>query len=105
MKNKLYALVLILVVGNMISCQKDFLKDVNKTGQTADLTYQTKTGMEGLIASSYSFARGWYGKEAGRGLSEMGTGLFYYGYDKKEKSWNAYHLTRVSREGNARHSA
>ncbi len=105
MKNKLYALVLILVVGNMISCQKDFLKEVNKTGQTADLTYQTKTGIEGLIASSYSFARGWYGKEAGLGLSEMGTDLFYYGYDNKQKSLNSYNLTPVSLDGNSSDNA
>lgn len=81
------------------SCS-DFLEEDNKVGQTADLTYATATGIEGLINSCYSFSRGWWGKEAGLGLSEMGTDLFYYGYDNKQKSLNSYNLTARSLDGN-----
>lgn len=76
----------------MASCS-DYLDEDNKTGQTADLTYSTKSGIDGLIGSCYNFARGWYGKEAGLGLSEMGTDLFYYGYGCKQKSLCQYNLT------------
>lgn len=102
MKNKIYIhlLVAVLVMGGLNSCEDDFLEEVNKTGQTADLTYSTKTGIEGLVATCYSFARGWYGKEAGLGLSEMGTDLFFSGYDNKQKSLNSYNLTSVSLDGN-----
>lgn len=81
------------------SCS-DFLEEDNKVGQTADLTYTTATGIEGLINSCYSFSRGWWGKEAGLGLSEMGTDLFYYGYDNKQKSLTSYNLTARSLDGN-----
>lgn len=101
MKKKLFIYLLAgtSVLGSLTSCQ-DFLEEENKTGETADLTYSSKTGIEGLVASCYSFARGWYGKEAGLGLSEMGTDLFYYGYDNKQKSLTSYNLTPVSLDGN-----
>lgn len=63
----------------LTSCS-DFLEEENKVGETAGLAYKTPAGLEGLVANCYTFARGWYGKEAGLGLSEMGTDLFYYGY-------------------------
>ncbi len=51
----------------LTSCS-DFLEEENKVGETADLTYKTPSGLEGLVANCYTFARGWYGKEAGFGL-------------------------------------
>ncbi len=89
---------------SMPSCS-DFLIEDNKTGETADLSYATATGIHGLVASCYSFSRGWYGKEAGLGLSEMGTDLFYYGYDNKQKSLNSYNLTAESLDGNTSDNA
>ena len=86
------------------SCS-DFLEEDNKAGSTADLTYSTSSGIQGLVASCYSFSRGWYGKEAGLGLSETGTDLFYYGYDNKQKSLNSYNITAVSLDGNSADNA
>jgi starch-binding outer membrane protein, SusD/RagB family len=97
MKKKIY-LIISLVVGFsflMTSCDS-FLDENNKVGQTGDLVYSTASGAEGLITTCYSFARGWYGKEAGLGLSEMGTDLFYYGYDNKQKSLCSYNITATS---------
>lgn len=93
MKAKIYLMMAAaaLTVG-FTSCS-DYLQEDNKVGSTADLTYSTKSGIDGLVASCYSFARGWYGKEAGLGLSEMGTDLFYYGYDNKQKSLCQYNIT------------
>ncbi len=81
------------------SCS-DYLEEDNKVGVTADLTYSTKTGIEGLVNSCYAFSRGWWGKEAGLGLSEMGSDVFYYGYDNKQKSLNSYNITPASLNGN-----
>lgn len=86
------------------SCS-DFLEEENKAGMTADLTYSTASGIQGLVSSAYSFARGWYGKEAGLGLSETGTDLFYYGYDNKQKSLNSYNITAESLDGNSSDNA
>lgn len=101
MKTKILLLVAAssLLMGTT-SCS-DFLDEDNKTGETADLTYSTQSGIEGLMASCYTFARGWYGKEAGLGLSEMGTDLFYYGYDNKQKSMLQYVLTSKSLDSNS----
>ena len=77
------------------SCS-DFLEEDNKAGETADLVYQTKTGIDGLVYSAYSYARGWWGKEPAVGLAEMGSDLFYYGYDNKQKSLLSYDLTAES---------
>ena len=69
MKKNIYLTLALsaLLVGTP-SCS-DFLEEENKVGQTADLTYGTKAGIDGLVASCYSFSRAWYGKEAGLGLS------------------------------------
>ena len=83
----------------LTSCS-DFLEEDNKVGETADLTYKTPAGLDGLVANCYTFARGWYGKEAGLGLSEMGTDLFYYGYDNKQKGLLSYNLSAASLDGN-----
>jgi len=105
MKKKLYMLLAAAALSlGMPSCS-DFLDEENKVGATADLTYSTSTGVQGLISSCYSFARGWYGKEAGLGLSEMGTDLFYYGYDNKQKSLNSYNLTAISLDDNTADNA
>ena len=90
-----------LTLGATTSCS-DYLEENNKVGSTADLTYNTKSGIEGLVASCYSFARGWYGKEAGLGLSEMGTDLFYYGYDNKQKSLCQYNITPEALDDNSK---
>ena len=81
------------------SCS-DFLEEDNKTGMTADLTYSTETGIEGLVKSCYSYTRGWWGKEAGLGLTEMGSDLFLAGFDNKQKSLTSYNLTARSLDGN-----
>ncbi len=82
----------------LFSCA-DFLEENNKVGQTADLTYSTNSGIKGLMASCYSFARGWYGKEPSLGLAEMGSDLFYYGFDNKQKSLNSYSITSLTMAG------
>ncbi|MHB9140420.1 MAG: RagB/SusD family nutrient uptake outer membrane protein [Paludibacter sp.] len=102
-KNLIILLTLFLSFG-MTSCD-GFLDEDNKVGQTADLVYNTASGAQGLMASCYSFARGWYGKEAGLGLSEMGTDLFYYGYDNKQKSLCSYNITAESLDGNTADNA
>lgn len=103
MKSKLYLMMAAaaLTLGATTSCS-DYLEENNKVGSTADLTYNTKSGIEGLVASCYSFARGWYGKEAGLGLSEMGTDLFYYGYDNKQKSLCQYNITSEALDDNSK---
>lgn len=105
MKKKLYIMLTAaaLMLG-MTSCS-DYLDEENRAGATADLTYTTSTGIQGLIGSCYNFARGWYGKEAGLGLSEMGTDLFYYGYDNKQKSLNSYNLNAISLDDNVADNA
>ncbi len=109
MANKMKKIFLTIVAATALllgtpSCS-DFLEEDNKAGMTADLTYSTTSGVQGLVASCYSFARGWYGKEAGLGLSETGTDLFYYGYDNKQKSLNSYNITAVSLDGNSSDNA
>jgi hypothetical protein len=74
------------------SCS-DFLEEDNKTGQTADLTYQTESGIEGLVKSCYAYTRGWWGKEAGVGLAECGSDLFLYAGDNKQRSLTSYNIT------------
>lgn len=99
-----FILAALAVMVGASSCSK-FLEEDNKAGSTADLTYSTSSGIQGLVGSCYSFARGWYGKEAGLGLSEMGTDLFYYGYDNKQKALNSYNITAESLDGNVADNA
>ncbi|HEY4785381.1 MAG TPA: RagB/SusD family nutrient uptake outer membrane protein [Bacteroidales bacterium] len=96
MKIKSYIILTTLPLALGLSSCKNYLDEDNKAGMTGELTYSTKAGIDGLIASCYSFSRGWYGKEPSLGLSEMGTDLFYYGYDNKQKSLNSYSITSVS---------
>lgn len=101
MKFKSYiSLVAIGFALTVTSCN-DFLVEENKVGETGDLLYSTESGIEGLVASCYTYSRTWYGKEAGLGLSEMGTDLFYYGFDNKQRSLNSYKITAESLDGNA----
>lgn len=81
------------------SCS-DFLEEENKTGATADLIYSTETGIEGLVRSCYAATRGWWGKEAGLGLTEMGSDLFLGGFDNKQTSLVTYGLSAKSLDGN-----
>ena len=81
------------------SCS-DFIEEENKTGMTADLTYNTVSGIEGLVKSCYAYTRGWWGKEAGLGLTECGSDLFLAGFDNKQKSLTSYNLTARSLDGN-----
>ena len=74
------------------SCS-DFLEEDNKTGETADLVYNTISGIDGLITSAYTYTHGWWGKEPSLGLAEMGSDLFYFGYDNKQKSMLKYDIS------------
>ncbi len=80
------------------SCS-DFLEEDNKTGETADLAYNTVSGIDGLITSAYDFTHGWWGKEPSLGLAEMGSDLFYFGYDNKQKSMLKYDLSAEAISG------
>lgn len=90
MKTKLYILMAAAALSMGTTSCTDFLDEDNKTGKVADDIYTTKDGIEGLTAACYTYARGLYGKEAGVGLTEMGTDLFYYGSDNKQKSLVTY---------------
>lgn len=73
----------LLMLGNS-SCS-DFLKETNLTSPTEDVLYSTKTGINNLVGVTYSYLRGWYGKEAAFGLSEGGTDIWLTGYDNRQK--------------------
>ena len=73
------------LIAGATSCS-DFLDEDNKTGQTADLTYSTVSGLAGLDNSAFAYTRAWWGKEAGLGLSECGSDLFLGGGDNKQMS-------------------
>ncbi len=77
------AVFAILALANT-SCS-DFLDEEKRTGSTEDVKYITKSGIDGLVAASYSYLRGWYGKEAAFGLSEGGTDIWLTGYDNRQK--------------------
>ncbi|MBN2744308.1 MAG: RagB/SusD family nutrient uptake outer membrane protein [Marinilabiliaceae bacterium] len=105
MKRKILSIYTLLALMLVVQSCSDFLEEDNKTGQVGELAYTSSAGVKGLVASCYSFARGWYGKEAGLGLSEMGTDLFYYGYDNKQKSLLSYNLSSTSLESNSADNA
>lgn len=100
MKNKVYVTLAATAFMLCATSCRDFLKEDNKVGETADLLYTTGTGIESLVASCYTYSRAWYGKEAALGLSEMGSDLFYYGFDNKQKSLNSYKITAESLNSN-----
>jgi hypothetical protein len=84
-KNNRYSLLTVLLLTFFMGSCVDFLDEENKTGSTQDVVYSTKSGIDGLVASCYSYSRGWYGKEAAFGLSEGGTDLWLTGYDNRQK--------------------
>ena len=96
MKKILSMLLVAAAIGSGTTSCSDFLDEDNKTGETADLAYNTKIGIDGLVYSAYSYARGWWGKEPSLGLSEMGSDLFYSGYDNKQKKLVSYDFTSES---------
>jgi starch-binding outer membrane protein, SusD/RagB family len=83
-KLKYISLVFVLLIFTNIGC-KDYLVEENKTGASEDVIYSTKSGLDGLLAASYSYLRSWYGKEAAFGLSEGGTDIWLTGYDNRQK--------------------
>ena len=84
MKTKILFISLITISLCFTSCS-GFLDEDNKTGYTEDVVYSTKTGLDGLIASCYSYSRAWYGKEAAFGLCEGGSDTWLTGYDHRQK--------------------
>jgi starch-binding outer membrane protein, SusD/RagB family len=86
MKTKILynSIIFVVLLLTNISCS-DFLIEDNKTGATEDVVYSTKTGIDGLVGASYSYLRGWYGKQGGVYLSEGGSDLWLTGYDNQEK--------------------
>ena len=86
------AAILTIHLSILTSCS-DFLKEENKTGETADVVYNTVSGIDGLITSAYCYTHGWWGKEPSLGLAECGSDLFYFGYDNKQKSMLKYDIS------------
>ena len=77
------------LTGGLTSCS-DFLEEENKTGESAELSYNTKSGIEGLVSAMYAYGRGYWGKEGAHGLTEGGTDLFYKGGDNQQSSLVTY---------------
>lgn len=96
MKKILSIFIAVSALGLTTTSCSDFLEEDNKTGETADLAYNTVTGIDGLVSSAYAYTRGWWGKEPSLGLAEMGSDLFYYGYDNKQKSLCSYDISAES---------
>jgi starch-binding outer membrane protein, SusD/RagB family len=86
MKTRLKYISMVFVIFTLtnIAC-KDYLLEDNRTGSTEDVIFSTRSGLDGLVASSYSYLRGWYGKEAAYGLSEGGTDTWLTAYDNRQK--------------------
>ena len=93
MKKILSMLFAATAIGFGATSCSDFLEEDNKTGETADLAYNTISGIDGLFQSAYTYTHGWWGKEPSLGLSEMGSDLFYFGYDNKQKSMLKYDIS------------
>ena len=93
MKKILCMLFAATAIGFGATSCSDFLEEDNKTGETADLAYNTVSGIDGLITSAYDYTHGWWGKEPSLGLAEMGSDLFYFGYDNKQKSLLKYDIS------------
>ena len=93
MKKILSMFFVAATIGCGLASCSDFLEEDNKTGETADLAYNTVSGIDGLITAAYDYSHGWWGKEPSLGLSEMGSDLFYFGYDNKQKSMLKYDIS------------
>ncbi len=101
MKKKYFNIMLMAALAVASASCTDFLTEENKTGETADLAYQTETGIAGLANSAYAYTRGWWGKEAALGLSECaGTDLFFIGGDNQQKSLAKYDITPYTSTNN-----
>jgi starch-binding outer membrane protein, SusD/RagB family len=94
MKSKPYYLLFSAILITSAFASKGIAQSLITTSSNTTPVYAI--GMERSVNSCYGFLRAWYGKEAGLGLSEMGTDLFYYGYDNKQKSLNSYTITAAS---------
>jgi len=81
---KYISIIFVILIISNIACT-DYLLEDNKTGASEDVIYSTKSGLDGLLAASYSYLRSWYGKEAATGLSEGGTDIWLTGYDNRQK--------------------
>lgn len=81
-KQIILVFALIVMVGT--SCE-DFLVEDNRTRNVEEALYSTRNGLDGLVGASYSYLRGWYGKEAAFGLSEGGSDTWLTGYDSRQK--------------------
>lgn len=81
---KYISIIFVIFIISNIACT-DYLIEDNKTGASEDVIYSTKSGLDGLLAASYSSLRSWYGKEAAFGLSEGGTDIWLTGYDNRQK--------------------
>jgi len=104
MKKIFAAIIAAAALSTGLTSCSDFLEEDNYTG-TTDKIYATSTGLEGLVKSCYSYTRGWWGKEAGLGLTECGSDLFLAGFDNKQKSLTSYNLTARSLDGNSADNA
>lgn len=93
MKKILSMFFVAATIGCGLASCSDFLEEDNKTGETADLAYNTVSGIDGLITAAYDYTHGWWGKEPSLGLAEMGSDLFYFGYDNKQKSMLKYDIS------------
>lgn len=75
----------------LFSCHK--LEENNPSGATADAIYTTPDGFLTLVNACYSDQRGWYGKEDGEFMGEMGTDLWF------NKNKSSYQNELVRYEG------
>ncbi len=96
---KIFAFIMAGAVAAGMTACSDFLEEDNKTGQTADLTYSTPSGLKGLDNAAFAYTRAWWGKEAGLGLAEGGSDLFLGAGDNKQMSLITYNLTAASSDG------
>ncbi len=81
---KYISIIFTIIISTNFSC-KDYLVEDNKTGASEDVIYSTRSGIDGLLAASYTYLRGWYGKQGGIYLSEGGVDIWLTGYDNQEK--------------------
>ncbi|MBK8877010.1 MAG: RagB/SusD family nutrient uptake outer membrane protein [Haliscomenobacter sp.] len=79
---KIFLIAFLSAILILPACEKQ-LEEYNPSGLTAEGVYTTPAGFETLVNGAYSYARWWYGKEEGYGLSEMGTDLWLPGVDNR----------------------
>lgn len=86
----IYKNMLLAVLLCYASACEDKLNEYNPSGLTAEEVYRTPEGFESLVNASYSYARWWYGKEEGYGLSEMGTDIWMLASDNRQPEIMTY---------------